>query len=1449
MNALLPHLHEAAATQCDILAIQEVRICSEQVATVRAALKSYGYNLFLGALPQLKMQGQQRKSLHIDQLVPGVAFLIRDNIPVHEVVLESMGEWYDRGRFLSVKAFLCNRWVHLLCAYSPVQNGSPFLGDVSKTLEGMTHQDVILLGDLNQDAKEGAFVNDLFNYGWIPLTKSTDYEFTSYIHPKGVQSCIDTIVVTESVNEQVTPLQNWQILEKGHKLLYTTMRFVDKQKPTWEPFYRGKPEFDKDVSQQWKFALCDFKTDAAHTSIDDDWHRWCLTFQQLHNSSGSVLGEQPHFRLRDLFRKNLLLSRLTKAIFDSDWQSRASILHKIKQISHNQIRKWQKRINPRGQAVHDWARNLFRWAKDPQPPIPSCIASQDFGVQGFTTSLQDSLCEITQYFQQVYKSCEIDEAIFLADSSWISDDDLINDLFVTTKTVIAKSDPNRVPGLDGLEVSHLKRLPEEAILFLTHIFAKALFLHKVPKAWLNCKMSCIPKKPGKTSVKDLRPLSIAPVIYRVFCKVLLTTNADKQQNVPQHSVGGVLKRSSFQAWLPAALRCESTWKLTPDLRPMLQGVAIDTEKFFDNVPPEKATEALLAVGLPVCAVATWQYMITRIRRYASLNGAVHTQHFGATSGIPQGDPLSMLAAAALLGQWTLEIPSDNVFAKVFVDDRLLLSGCGESLLQAFHATELWDSRIGFRTRAKTRAFGNNCEDDNIWWMDATEVDRSKLVTYLGVPLPFKGISATSFFEPIMQKALTTLTRICRAKLTHENAAAIVARKILPAICYPATVVRPSRVQIDHLRSRIFAATAYRPCQTLDAHVLLCEKTHQFDPQCALVYHNLRFWRRVFLDQPALRDEFLHLYNDALPIKQYLYGPINIFQKDIEWIGCTFLPCAGIIQHPTLGQVSLFDPDKSNFEHHIPSILRAKLAANLEAKHVKWQGISDIDIDASTSLLREMEPSCPIRVPLIRLLSDAHATQHRLHKMGVVATPHCPLCLHEDAHIMHIIWDCPRFDELRRDWPPALCKKVNWPNCALNSLICTQKLPLDIRKSWPLFQQYVAKLLFQWMEMQRSADMFDTYISCADAGPARQHSEPPAQFSRNWQQARCAGIPLLPLQWKPLTTRTAINLWGATLKDFNLLFTFWAKATMHDVHRFTPVTTWTHTLAIFLQVGGHAAPFLTRCPNIAMAAFKFRTLSAHLLKAQSSIEGISALFESENRTAKWLSAFPREVAFPPELRFAFNWDLREAASNIQALFLNLRADFKISAQAIRLGTADFVQAIPKLTCFLREDSLSASWPTPRFPCKALVPPWVTLVHRMRVSPERSLIPISCVTQLSLEQWLLMSPADVKAKIPGQPGVRKRFIAAQNRFKRFKAALDNCWQMQLLGNSFRTHIVAPLWQDNEPCHFCGKLIHFSARPRNLSLRCPTRAEISPSLFEKWQHDFQMIDDMIGRIIRLL
>ena len=159
-----------------------------------------------------------------------------------------------------------------------------------------------------------------------------------------------------------------------------------------------------------------------------------------------------------------------------------------------------------------------------------------------------------------------------------------------------------------------------------------------------------------------------------------------QQNIPEHSVGGVIGRSAFHAWLPAVLICEATWRLDPTFRENLQGAAIDTEKFFDNVPIDKACESRLRIGLPYSVVSTWHFMITHIRRFASLNGSISKNSFKAAIGILQGDPLSMLAAAAMLGEWTKEIPHDHIFSKVFVDDRLMISNNNQKLQEAFHVT-------------------------------------------------------------------------------------------------------------------------------------------------------------------------------------------------------------------------------------------------------------------------------------------------------------------------------------------------------------------------------------------------------------------------------------------------------------------------------------------------------------------------------------------------------------------------------------------------------------------------------------------------------------------------------------------------------------------------------------------------------------------------------------------
>ena len=251
---------------------------------------------------------------------------------------------------------------------------------------------------------------------------------------------------------------------------------------------------------------------------------------------------------------------------------------------------------------------------------------------------------------------------------------------------------------------------------------------------------------------------------------------DVQQNIPEHSVGGIVGRSAYHAWLPAAMMCESTWRLDPLHQAVIQGVAIDTEKFFDNVPPDKACEILLYTGLPIHVVATWHFMITGLKRYTSLNGAVSKHAFGASVGIPQGDPLSMLAAAARLGEWTREIPHDHIFAKVFVDDRLMLSTDSQRLQQAFHATQFWDGAFGFQTEAKTVAFGNNLASDNLWRCRSNKCLRQPFTSQFWTSVVFCLIKLPDHTSRMIMPPPLLRAKLYRQSATHAVLLALLSRR-------------------------------------------------------------------------------------------------------------------------------------------------------------------------------------------------------------------------------------------------------------------------------------------------------------------------------------------------------------------------------------------------------------------------------------------------------------------------------------------------------------------------------------------------------------------------------------------------------------------------------------------------------------------------------------------------
>ena len=212
----------------------------------------------------------------------------------------------------------------------------------------------------------------------------------------------------------------------------------------------------------------------------------------------------------------------------------------------------------------------------------------------------------------------------------------------------------------------------------------------------------------------------------------------------------------------------------------------------------------------------------------------------------------------------------------------------------------------------------------------------------------------------------------------------------------------------------------------------------------MTFHNLRFWRNVYAKYPQLLPQFFQCWENSTPLSSALFGPITILQKDLAWLNCRLHARDAVLTHPVYGSISTQEPDKGKFEHFIRTLLRQKLAEQLEQKHVKWKGITRLDLDTTTAFVRKLQPDSPLKVPMIRMLADAHATPHKLNKMGIFPTPHCKFCFHERADFQHILWHCPRFQNLRNDWPTVMLMRANWPECAETALVFTKEMDQNLK---------------------------------------------------------------------------------------------------------------------------------------------------------------------------------------------------------------------------------------------------------------------------------------------------------------------------------------------------------------------------------------------------------------------
>ena len=86
---------------------------------------------------------------------------------------------------------------------------------------------------------------------------------------------------------------------------------------------------------------------------------------------------------------------------------------------------------------------------------------------------------------------------------------------------IKKLDHSKALGEDNIAGGVLQDGEEAIVNLLTQLFNECLQLCQVPKAWQNAVMILLHKKGNTSDIKNYRPISLLPIIYKVFSLILL----------------------------------------------------------------------------------------------------------------------------------------------------------------------------------------------------------------------------------------------------------------------------------------------------------------------------------------------------------------------------------------------------------------------------------------------------------------------------------------------------------------------------------------------------------------------------------------------------------------------------------------------------------------------------------------------------------------------------------------------------------------------------------------------------------------------------------------------------------------------------------------------------------------------------------------------------------------
>ena len=209
-----------------------------------------------------------------------------------------------------------------------------------------------------------------------------------------------------------------------------------------------------------------------------------------------------------------------------------------------------------------------------------------------------------------------------------------------TAKIIRKLKSKSSSGYDGFTSIQLKYISDDIVPTLTHIINQSLRTGIFPNALKTAKITPIFKKGDPHVTDNYRPISLLPIISKVFEKVVFLQMYDYfvENNLLYDSQYGFRKYHSTDY---AGL--EFTDKITSNLDQGKLPIAIflDLSKAFDTIDHNILTHKLQYYGIQGTTLNWFKSYLSDRKQYVQFNEST-SSHATITTGVPQGSILGPL---------------------------------------------------------------------------------------------------------------------------------------------------------------------------------------------------------------------------------------------------------------------------------------------------------------------------------------------------------------------------------------------------------------------------------------------------------------------------------------------------------------------------------------------------------------------------------------------------------------------------------------------------------------------------------------------------------------------------------------------------------------------------------------------------------------------------------------